>query len=125
MANSVATESPVAAARPASWLSSTFHALIFPRYRLLWFNTVFMMTAVHLAFTAQAVVAYDITGNNGAVGFVAFAQGVALLVTTPLAGIAADRFAKKLLIGSHLILCFMGVALSVLIYTDVVTIAFV
>jgi MFS family permease len=109
-------------ARPG-WLATTFDAFSVPAYRLLWLNSFIMLTAVHLAFTAQNVVAFDITGNNRAVGFVAFAQGIAMLVTTPLAGVIADRVPKRLLLClAELILGVMAVMLTVLIYTDALTI---
>ena len=84
-----------------------------------------MQTGFHLAFTSQAVVAFDITGDSRAVGFVAFAQGSALLITTPLAGVLADRFAKRLLIASELVLGLSALALSILILSDAITIVFV
>jgi MFS family permease len=94
-----------------------------PVYRLLWLNSFLMLTAVHIAFTAQNVVAFDLTGNNRAVGFVAFSQGVAMLVTTPLAGVVADRVPKRLLLClSELLLGVMAVLIAVLIFTDSLTI---
>ncbi len=96
-----------------------------PAYRLLWINTLLMQTGFHLAFTAQAVVAFDITGDSRAVGYVAFAQGTALLITTPFAGVLADRSAKRLLIASELMLALSALSLSILIFADAITIAFV
>ena len=84
-----------------------------------------MQTGFHLAFTTQAVVAFDITGDSRAVGYVAFAQGAALLLTTPLAGALADRFAKRLLVASELMLALTALALSILIFADAITIVFV
>jgi MFS family permease len=82
-----------------------------------------MLAAVHLAFTAQNVVAFDLTGNNRAVGFVAFTQGVAMLITTPLAGVVADRVPKRLLLCvSELLLGVMAVAIAALIFSDSLTI---
>ena len=123
--SSVSQALPAADETPArgSWLASTFDAFSVPAYRLLWLNSFVMLTAVHLAFTAQNVVAFDITGNNRAVGFVAFAQGIAMLVTTPAAGVVADRVPKRLLLClSELVLGVMAVGITALIYTDSLTI---
>ena len=84
-----------------------------------------MQAGFHLAFTTQAVVAFDITGDSRAVGFVAFAQGAALLITTPLAGVLADRSAKRLLIASELMLALSAVSLSTLIFAGAINIVFV
>ena len=113
-------------ARPApGWLGATFESFSVPAYRLLWWNSFLMLTAVHLAFTAQNVVAFDITGNNRAVGIVAFAQGVSMLITTPIAGVIADRVPKRLLLClAELILGVMAAGLATLIYLDALTIEF-
>ena len=39
-----------------------------------------------MSTTAQNVVAFELTGNNRAVGFVAFGQGVAMLFLAPFGG---------------------------------------
>jgi len=102
---------------------STFYALGSPPYRVLWFNSFFMLTAVHLAFTAHAVVAYELTGKNSSVGLLSFAIGAALLLTTPISGPIADRMSKRLLLGlTESLIAVMGVALAVLLFTDALTI---
>jgi len=102
---------------------STFYALGSPAYRVLWFNAFFMLTAVHLAFTAHAVVAYELTGKNSSVGLISFSIGAALLLTTPFSGPIADRMSKRLLLGlTESLIAVMGVALAVLLFTDSLTI---
>jgi predicted MFS family arabinose efflux permease len=82
-----------------------------------------MLTAVHLAFTAHNVVAYEITGKNSAVGLVSFSIGAALLLTTPFSGPVADRMSKRLLLAlTESLIAIMGVALAVLLFTDALTI---
>src|SRR5438046_6392008 len=96
----VLEEVAVAQARPvaAAWHHTTFDAFRAPSYRLLWLNSAFMLLAVNLAFTLQNVVTFDITGRNSAVGLVAFAQGIAMLASTPPAGVVADAMSKRLLL---------------------------
>lgn len=46
----------------------------------------------------QAVVAYDLTGKNGAVGIVTLCGGVATLVVSPFGGVLSDRISRNLLL---------------------------
>lgn len=108
-----------------TWASSTFDSFAVPEFRLLWLNSFLMLTAVHLAFTAQNVVAFDITGNNRAVGFVAFATGTAMMVTTPLAGVIADRVPKRLLLClTEAMFGLMTLAIGLLLAADALNIVF-
>ncbi|MBI5948846.1 MAG: MFS transporter [Chloroflexi bacterium] len=109
----------------SSWAATTFDSLRYRHYRVLWIGTslsflVFMMSSV-----VQSVVAYDLTGRNGAVGFVSLGMGVATILVAPFGGVIADRVSKKrlLLIGQVLIgLNFAAV--GVLIITGQITIFF-
>jgi MFS family permease len=58
-----------------------------------------------MSMIVQAVVAYDITGKNGAVGFVSLGMGIATILVSPFGGVVADRFSKKrmLFVGQALI----------------------
>ncbi len=90
---------PTARANPASiWAANTFSAFSSRDYRVLWSGTILAFLAFNMAVTAQNVVAFDLTGNNRAVGFVAFGQGLAMLLLNPFGGAIADRFPKRLLI---------------------------
>ena len=80
------------------WAANTFSAFSSPSYRVLWLGTILAFLAFNMAVTAQNVVAFDLTGNNRAVGFVAFGQGLAMLILNPFGGAIADRFPKRLLI---------------------------
>jgi len=94
-----ASQSPRPGPRGAlgRWASTTFASLSLPDHRTLWIGTLFTFFTITLVMTAQSVVAYDLTGNNRAVGSVMFAQGVAMLFLAPLAGAVADRLSKRLL----------------------------
>jgi predicted MFS family arabinose efflux permease len=102
---------------------STFYALQSPAYRVLWLNSCLVLSVMHLSFTAHATVAFEITGQNSAVGLLSFAIGLAMLVTTPWAGAIADRMSKRLLLllGETLLLV-MGAGLAALLYADALTI---
>ncbi len=83
-----------------SWLDTTFAALRHRSFRLLWFGTVCGHLAFFMSTVVQSVVAFDLVGNNTAVGTVVFAQGVAMLLLGPLGGAIADRWPKRMLITS-------------------------
>ena len=89
----------------SAWASSTFFALKYREYRILWFGTAFSFLAFMMSMIVQAVVAYDITGKNGAVGFVSLGMGIATILVSPFGGVVADRFSKKrmLFVGQTLI----------------------
>jgi MFS family permease len=84
--------------RAARWVTSTFSALDIRHFRVLWFGSLFSFLAFMMSNTAQSVVAFDIAGNNGAVGLVMFGQGIAMLVLSPFGGALADRMSKRLLL---------------------------
>ncbi len=81
-----------------TWAATTFDAFRFPVYRVVWLGSILSFLAFNMSWTAQSVVAYDLTGSNSAVGSVMFGQGLAMLVLNPFGGAIADRFAKRTLI---------------------------
>lgn len=102
-----------------------FAALSNRDFRVLCLGSFFAFVAFMMSSTAQNVVAFDLSGNNRAVGFVAFGQGLAMLVFPPFGGALADRLSKKLL----LLICqsvigFTFLFLAILLATDTVTIFF-
>src|SRR5690242_4993198 len=89
---------PQTAAEGAGWVAKTFDAFRSPTYRVLWTVTVLAFIAFNTSMTAQIVIAFDLTGRNGAVGSVVFGQGLAMLLLNPFGGAIADRFSKRFLI---------------------------
>lgn len=63
--------------------------------RILWIGTFLNFAGVTMSATAQGVVAFELTGNNSAVGAVMLGQGLSLLIVSPFAGALADRFSKR------------------------------
>jgi MFS family permease len=71
----------------------------------------------------QGVVAFDLTGRNGAVGFVSLGQGLAMLFLSPIGGALSDRISKrKLLVFAQGCIGLMFGVVSVLIFTGLITI---
>ena len=83
-----------------SWADTTFAALRLRSFRLLWIGTLCGHLAFFMSTVVQSVVAFELVGNNTAVGTVVFAQGIAMLLLGPLGGAIADRWPKRMLIAS-------------------------
>lgn len=102
---------------------SPFSVLNHPQYRLLFLGTAFAMVAFGMMNVVQGVVAYELTGRNGAVGFVSLGQGIAMLFLSPVGGALSDRVSKRrmLLLAQGCIGLMFGV-ISALIFTGLITI---
>jgi MFS family permease len=83
-----------------SWLQETFAALAVRPFRVLWLGTLLAFLAFFMSTVVQSVVAFQLTGNNSAVGTVVFAQGLAMFTLGPLGGALADRLPKRRVIAS-------------------------
>ena len=90
-------------------------------YRKLWWAGTFSFMSVQMQFLLRGVLAWDLTGREGALGLVYLCFGVALLVATPLGGVAADRLPKRrvLIVSQGAILAAAG-GMGVVVLTDVV-----
>lgn len=75
---------------------------------MLWIGTALSGVGFMMSMTAQSVVAFDLAGNNRAVGAVMFGQGIAMLALSPFGGAFADRLSKRLV----LLLCQSAIGLS-------------
>lgn len=106
------------------WFRSTFQSLSNPQYRTLWMGTTVAFLAFMMSSIVQSIVAFDLTGKNGAVGVVALGMGVASIAISPFGGVIADRVSKRrlVLIGQSVIgVNFLLV--GILIVTDNITVA--
>lgn len=77
------------------WFQSTFASLAIRPFRILWFGTLFSFIAFFMSMIVQSVVAFELAGNNRAVGFVVFAQGLMMASLGPIGGAYADRWPKR------------------------------
>ena len=76
-------------------LRATFAALAVPPFRVLWIGTLFAFVGFFMSTVVQSVVAFELTGENRAVGLVIFAQGLMMFTLGPLGGAFADRLPKR------------------------------
>ena len=108
----------------SNWASVTFQSLQHRDYRVLWLGTTIAFLAFMMSSVVQSLVAYDLTGENAAVGLVAVGMGLSTILVSPFGGVIADRVSKRrlLLIGQSL-LGINFLVVGVLIKTDHITVA--
>jgi MFS family permease len=78
----------------------TFAALRVREFRILWIGTWLSFVAFFMSTIVQSVVAFELEGVNTAVGWVVFAQGIAMLILSPIGGALADRLPKRRVIAT-------------------------
>ena len=108
----------------SNWASVTFKSLQHRDYRVLWTGTTIAFLAFMMSSVVQSLVAYDLTGENSAVGLVAVGMGLSTILVSPFGGVIADRVSKRrlLLIGQSL-LGINFLAVGALILSGQITIA--
>ena len=67
-------------------MGSSFAALRIRNYTILWTSSLATFTAFFMSTIVQAIVAFELTGKNGAVGFVLLGQGISMAVLGPIGG---------------------------------------
>ena len=72
-----------------------FSALRNRQFRLLWLGSLSAFVGFFASNVVQAVVAFDLTHRNDAVGTVTFGRGLAQLLFAPIGGALADRMSKR------------------------------
>jgi MFS family permease len=95
--------------------------LHFRSYRLVWIGGLIINMAVNGQAIARGWLAKELTGTNAGLGGVLLAFGVAMLLTTPLGGVAADRLPKRaLLVASQTLLVLSSLWIGLAVQFDVV-----
>jgi MFS family permease len=95
--------------------------LHFRSYRIVWIGGLVINMAVNGQTIARGWLAKELTGTNAGLGGVLLAFGVAMLLATPLGGVAADRLPKRaLLIGSQSLLVVSSLWIGLAVQFDVV-----
>lgn len=101
--------------------TSPFAALSVPAFRRLWLAGLVAFLSVTGQAIARGWLARDLTGTNAGLGGVLLAFGVAMLVSTPFGGVAADRLPKRaVLVVSLLMLSASSLWIGVALLFDVV-----
>ncbi len=96
-----------------------FASLSIPAFRVLWWGTTFSFMGVQMQFLLRALLAWDLSEREGALGIVFLAFGLSLFVATPLGGVAADRMRKRrLMMWGQALLTVSATAMGILVITD-------
>ena len=117
------SEAPVAKpdGRKAHGRGETFASLRVPAFRALWWSGIFSFMSIQMQFLLRSLLAWHLTPREGALGLVYFCFGLALLVSTPLGGVAADRLSKRsLMLVGQLILTLTAIGMGTAIATGAI-----
>ena len=89
---------PESTSTPTSTFRAAFASLRVPAYRTLWLAGLFSFVAVQMQFLLRGLLAWELTEREGALGLTYLCFGVAMLISTPLGGVASDRVSKRFLL---------------------------
>ncbi len=108
---------PGDAGPPAGW-SRTFSSLSNRNFRLLWLSMIASFAGLHMSFTTQGYLTYQLTGTATSLGLVGLGFGLPQLAFSLIGGVAADRLHKRwLMIASHCAMAIGAITTAVLIQT--------
>lgn len=82
---------------------TVFSSLQHGDYRRLWTATLLSTVASWTVLTGRGWFAFDMSRHSSTVGLVFFAAMLPYLVVTPVAGVLADRFDRRLLLSASLV----------------------
>lgn len=101
--------------------AGTWAAMSVPAYRLLFYSAAIVIFGVMGQAVARGWLARELTGSNAGLGGVMLVFGASMLVATPLGGVAADRYPKRLvLLLAVLTLMASSLLIGVAVITDVI-----
>jgi MFS family permease len=88
-------------------------------YRVYWFGNQANTLVMQMQMVANGYLAYTLTDSAAALGIVAFAQSMPMLIFSPLGGVVADRLEKRaVLLWMQGLQCAISVAIGVLVAFD-------
>src|ERR687885_625375 len=117
MAAPVQAEPTAAPGEESGALQRVFGALSDnPHYRSYWVGNQANTLVMQMQMVANGYLAFTLTDSATALGLVAFASSLPMLVFSPLGGVLADRLPKrKLLLLIQALQCAISVALGLLV----------
>ena len=72
-----------------------FEALHYREYRLIWFGQIFAALATWMDQVARGWLLYELTNSTLQLGLIRGVQAIPILLLSPVAGSAADRYSRK------------------------------
>ena len=95
-----------------------FESLRYRDYRFLWYGQVFAAMAQWMDEVTRGWLIYELTSSAVQLGLVRGVQAIPILLLSPLAGSAADRYSRKtLVLWSQIVIGLQYAATALLIYT--------
>lgn len=105
----------------SSKLHRAFSALTLPQFRTLWLGMFFSLGAMQTEIVARSWLAFDLSGSAFLLGVVAMARSIPLVILSPIAGVAADRFDRRnLLVASQSAMLVLALLNAVLVHAGVI-----
>ena len=106
--------------RPLTMLQRVFGALgDNPYYRSYWLGNQANTLVMQMQQVANGYLAFTLTGSATALGVVAFAQSLPMLLFSPMGGVLADRLQKRgLLLWIQALQCLISLIIGVLVAID-------
>ena len=106
-------EAPLVAPAPAwkappSWLPRTFHALAYRDFVFLWLGQITNSLGMWIDMVARPILVLMVTGSALQMGLIVAVRGIPMLFLQPIAGVAADRFDRRMVM-----LCIKSLSLLV------------
>ena len=102
-------------------MAGRFDALQQRDFRTLWLGGLFSFLGVQMQFFLRGILAWELTERSDRLGLVFFVFGLALLIFTPLGGVASDRLPKRtVLLASQVGLVVSAVGMGVVVLTGIV-----
>ena len=104
-----------------AWANTTFASLRTPNYRRFFAGQAVSLVGTWMQTVAQAWLVLELTGSGTALGLVAAAQFLPILLLAPYGGVLADRLDKRrILIATQCALGAMALTLGILTATGAV-----
>jgi len=88
-------EAPEATTDTPRPTGGTFASFRSPGYPTLWFCGLFSFLSVQMQMLLRGLLAWDLTEREAALGITYLCFGIAMLISTPLGGVASDRLPKR------------------------------
>lgn len=102
-------------------MAGRFTALTQRDFRTLWVGGLFSFMGIQMQFFLRGILAWDLTERADALGLVYFVFGIALLVATPLGGVASDRLPKRtVMLVSQLGIVASATGMGIAVLTNIV-----
>jgi MFS family permease len=120
------SSSPVTAEpdAPRTWLHRVAGALTHRNFRLVWLAALGSTIGTWMQGFAQAALVFELTKSNFYLGLDAFLSQLPVVLFMLIGGVIADRHdRRRLLTGSQYVQMFSALTLSILVFTNQITVA--